>query len=289
MKHIAFIKKNIMYPGLPEEDSYRYSSQRNKIMITVADGITRDPIGIKFLPGYSDKNKLAIALAKYPDPSPAKIAADKATQSFIKYLKNQRVSNETIIKEAFKFVNIQIKKLNSKCNPNPDYLENDFWSCVACCGIIENNTLFFGYICDCGISILDTLGKIRFRTKNDMRVLDKFVKINKLNWKNPSVRKTIRSKFRNNSEKIIKKGMLSYGALTGEKTALDFVKTGKYTIEKDNFVLFYSDGMESMVYSKAFRNYLSKNKFKNLQKFCEDLCLKTKKYQKEGTLVAIQT
>jgi len=102
----------------PAEDSFL--CQKN--IFCVADGITRDPTTpIDF--GNLSKEEL---LKNYPNPSPAKIAADLCCQSFIKYCQKNPDP-----KSALVFANEKIKELNHKKNPYPDYLVNDFWACTA--------------------------------------------------------------------------------------------------------------------------------------------------------------
>lgn len=282
----AFTKENISFPDLPKEDSFMYLGSENKTLVAVADGITRDPVGVKYLPSPEDKEAIKEALKKYPRPSPAKIAADKFCEYSLASLQDQTNVNKMILREAFEYANKGIQNLNKENVRQVDYLENDFWACVASAGVIENYTFFWGYICDCGICVFDKSGKLKFRTQNDFDEAGNYIDSHG-NWGDPEWRKEIRSKFRNNPKNIIDGRLISYGALTGEDTALEFLKTEKLELEKGDYIFFYSDGMEHIIYSEKFRKNLSENGLSKLENFCRIISYDDKKYGFEGTLVGV--
>lgn len=286
-KIIAFTKKNTRFPSLPEEDSFRYFEANNKIVVAVADGITRDPVGVKDYPFDDDKKAVKAALEKYPNPSPAKCAADEFCDSFTKFLKKGVRINKLSLISAFKFANGKINDLNAKHNRSVDYLENDFWACVASGGVITNHVLYWGYICDCGICVFDKLGNLRFRTTDCMADVSKHIDSQGKSFGSASWRKMIRYKYRNNPRNIVSGKLMSYGALTGECNALEFVKVGQFKPGKGDYVCFYSDGMAEIVYSKEFKSNLIKKKLSCLKEFSECVAKKDKRYEKEGTLVLV--
>ncbi len=222
MKIITFTKHNPNVKGRPEEDSFRYSKKSNEIIIAVADGITRD-----------------LVKGKYPDPSPAKIAADLFCESFLK-------------KSSLRYVNDQIKRLNNEENPMKDYLENDFWACVAVGGVIKDYKLSYEFIADCGLAVFNKEGKLKFKTANEgpnsKGSIDEEVKKKySTGFNKPKGRKIIRSKYRNNLDEP-----LAYGALTGEKNAEHYVGGGEIDLEEEDYVLFYTDGMIPLIFSDKF-------------------------------------
>lgn len=284
MKIIAFTKENPKFKQFkhPREDSFRYYCDKERTLVIVADGITRDPTGMKELPDIEEKEKIKEVAKNYPRPSPAKMTADLFCKSFIRYAKAKKSSID-LIKNSLKEVNGKIKELNEKNNPKPDYLENDFWACVGVVGAITNNNLYYGFIADCGVAIFDKNGKLKFRTENQgpnsKGNIDKDVrKRYETSFKFPEGRKIIRSLYRNNPL-----NPLSYGAFTGEKNALHFIKTGKFQLNKEDYIIFYSDGMFPFLYSKKFD--ISK-KFGSLEKYIERNVGKIN--GGEGTLVAIK-
>ncbi len=252
-------------------------------MVAVADGITRDPPSLDFLDQGTLLGKVQFAL-KYPRPSPAKIAADTFCDSFLEFLLTRKESNESILSPAFAYANQRIKRLNQDNLEKVDYLENDFWACVASGGIVNNNKLYWSYITDCGVCVFDKGGELKFRTTNDKQEADGNVDFKGMDWKNPRWRRKRREEYRNNPEKIINGQLASFGALTGEETALPFVKQGQVDLEKGDYVLFYSDGIESTIYSEEFREHLSEEGLENLKNFCKKIHRKGN--YREGTLVA---
>lgn len=266
MKIIAFTKKNPNYRirGHPEEDSFKYHKNKNKIIIAVADGETRDLVDGKYL-------KL----------SPAKKAADLFCKSFVTYLEKLK-PNKAFIRKAFRYSNDLIRKLNKKNNPNPNYLENDFWACVAVGGVIENSQLCYGFIADCGVAIFDKNGKLRFRTPdegaNKDDSIDKDVaRRYKTSFGEDKGRRIIRSEYRNNPSNPI-----SCGSLTGEKSAMSYVRTGSIKINDGDYIVFYSDGFARILYSNDFD---ISRKFNGSEKYVSQHLDKID--GGEGTLVAL--
>lgn len=272
---------------MPAEDSML---QHNNIFC-VADGITRDPISPK---DFTDKKPEEI-LKKYPNPSGAKLAADIFCKSFIKSLKEVEPSAEQI-KKAFIGANKNITKLNKKHLEKIDYLVNDFFACVAVGGVIHDNKLYWGGICDCGIIIFSKKGAIKFRTDNWMSDFinyeNKNLKTTAFNWSKPKYRKMIRSEFRNNPNKIISGKPVSYGALTGEKTADQFINFGETNIKKGDLIVFYSDGFEDTInqndfFTNIYRNIISKNNDEFLEYTNQLANENYAKFGRERSLIAI--
>lgn len=275
----AITKKNPKFErfNYPQEDSFAYKLDHENI--AVADGITRDPIGMKERP--DDEEGLIEVSKKYPRPSPAKIAADLFCKSFLGYAKKNKLNGE-IIAEAFSYANNKIKQLNSKKNKNPNYLENDFWACVASAGIIKDNILYYGFIADCGVVIFNKDGNLKLRTENQgpnsRGSIDKDIrKKYDTSFKFQKGRRIIRSLYRNAMT-----NPLSYGALTGERTALGFIRTGSLRLEKGDYIGFYSDGMNSILDSKEFN--ITKC-FRQLERYIEKEAYKID--GGEGTLIFI--
>lgn len=179
------------------------------------------------------------------DQSPAKKAADLFCRSFIRYAKKS-----DSIRQALKHSNEKIHSLNKELEV--DYLENDFWACVGVGGIIKSGNLYYGYVADCGVCVFDGKGKLRFRTKNEgpnsKGSIDKDIKKKyKTSFGESEGKVLVRSKYRNNPGEP-----LSYGAFTGEKKALHFLKIGSFELLNGDYILFYSDGMLPIISSKRF-------------------------------------
>ena len=264
---------NLMTLGLdfPIEDQF-YASDNEAI---VADGITRDPIGISDFSKYSKKE----ILENYPRPSGAELAAKEVCDTFSK-------TNGSLVNRLIES-NKSVKKLNEKFVPKCDYLENDYYGAVASCISIENDLLHYAYICDCGVIVYDKNGNVKFKTEDDKALYsDPYIDTTGIPWNLPEARKIVRSKYRNNLNNIVDGKCVSYGALTGEESATSFIKSGQLKLEDGDIVILYSDG---------FRDYLLDSEFiKNIVNFNKDsfekyIEIKSKedfeKYGKEKTIL----
>ena len=237
--------------GWPGEDFFKFYINKDKKIFVVADGITRDPLGFKELPDlHSVLGEIEFGI-EYPIPSPARKAAELFCESFISIcIKSNRIGEEKI-KGILSKANRKIWKLNK--NLEVDYLTKDYAGCVGVAGIIRENRIYYGFVADCGLAIFDKKGRLKFRTKNEgpNEGIGKKIKIilgfKRLNWKDPEYRREVRKNFRNNS-----KEKLSYGAFTGEEEAMKFVKVGRKELEEGEYVLFYSDGAEKIIFKKGF-------------------------------------
>lgn len=256
----------------PIEDQF-YASENEAI---IADGVTRDPIGVDDFSKYSLKE----LLAKYPRPSGATLAAKEICNTFSKTsgsLKNRLIE-----------CNKSVKKLNDKYIVECDYLENDYYSSVASCVHIENDILNYAYICDCGVIVYDKFGNIKFQTKNDKEIdSDPYAIV--LPWNLKETRVHIRKTYRNNLNTVKDGKCISFGVLTGEESAIHFIKEGQIKLSKGDLVLVYSDGFSKFLHDQDFISQIinfEKEKFENYisSKSLED----AKKYGVEKSLIVFK-
>ena len=266
--------ENIKTIGLdfPIEDQF----YADELCAIVADGITRDPIG---LPGFSVVSEQE-AVRKYPRPSGAELAAKEICAKF------PSVSGS--LKDRLVFCNEAVKNLNDKYIKECDYLENDYYGSVAACIEFQENILKYAYICDCGVIVYDDNGNIKFQTIDDKKVnSDPYKsKSNLPPWYLPECRKIVRSEWRNNQNNIVDGKCVSFGALTGEKTAIEFIKSGEVPLSKNDSIIVYSDGFSEFLHEEEFiKNILDFNseEFENFidKKSKED----SSRYGKEKTIV----
>lgn len=230
-------------PTFPREDQY-YGCENFAV---VADGITRDPIGITLEEAYKNQ---ALAIKNYPRPSGAELAAKEVISTF----KNNFNGN---LKETLILANQNIQKLNEKYVPQCDYLENDYYGTVASAAFIKENVLYYSYICDCGIIVYDKDGNIRVQTEDE---LEKYTRpyLNQIPypWTNPESRIITRRDYRNNLQKIENGICVSYGALTGEESAIPFIKEGSIEISDEDTIIIYSDGFFHFLHEPEFINLI---------------------------------
>lgn len=231
----VFIKNNIK----PVVEDY-YCLNDN--IFCVADGVTRDSInGTNIIyPETLEEVKEWINI--YPNPSGAYEAAKIVANNFVEYIKEKKELNEKIIYEAVQNANKEVWQINK--DRKIDYLKDDLFCTVAVGGVIKQNRFIGFSIGDCHITILDENFEIIFETINDHLNFEKYEKetLSKygLNWENPKDRILVRAGFRNNP--IIKDK--SFGVLSGEKEAMEFVKTYEVDLTNAKYVCVYSDGCE---------------------------------------------
>jgi len=263
----------------PLEDSF-YVDRENNI-ICVADGVTRD----------WDLNRDLKFEENYPNPSPARIVADIFCKSFCDFLKQKKQENtfnEVYIKDAFEYSNNLIQKWNQENISEPDYLLNDLAGCVSAGMVFIKDIVYWGYICDCGICIFDKDFNLKFKTKDEgpnlkHSLIWKDPRLINTDFNNPESRKILRKDYRNNlNEKN------SFGVLTGEKSAMNYVKFGKVSIDLGDFIFIYSDGISDIIFNnnklnsdflKLLKSKKWINNFDKLRTFCLN------RVGTEGTLV----
>ena len=255
----------------PVEDQF-YATETEAI---VADGITRDPIGINDLSTCSPKE----FLEKYPRPSGAELAAKVICDTFAK-------TNGSLMEKLIK-CNEKVRKLNDKYILKCDYLENDYYGAVASCINIKNNILDYAYICDCGVIVYDRLGSIRFQTKDDKNLYsDPYINKIGIPWNLPESRVIVRRDYRNNLSNIQDNKCVSYGAITGEESAIKFIKTGQVELADSDIIAVYSDGFTNFLHDKEFISQILDFDKEKFEKFIENKSkINCEKYGKEKTLI----
>lgn len=264
---------NIMTKGydFPVEDQY-YASETEAI---VADGITRDPIGI------SDFSKCTKEdfLEKYPRPSGAELAAKEVCKTF-------SITSGSLVERLIES-NKKVKELNDEHIPKCDYLENDYYGTAASCISIDGEVLSYAYICDCGIIVYDKNGNIKFQTEDDKELYsDPYINQIGIPWHLKEARVIVRSKYRNNLENIVDGKCVSYGALTGEESAINFIKNGTLKLEEGDIIIVYTDGFICYLNDREFINYIINFDKDTFEKYIDEKSKEdNEKYGKEKTLV----
>lgn len=248
MFNLKFAKRfqNQMYTNygidFPEED---YFNVHNNIFC-VADGVTRDLKKGEVVPYPKTKEEAEYIAKNYPNPSGAymssKICADNFLEYMQKYKKNE--IDEKAVFEAVKKANQDIWKINMV--RNIDYVEEDLYCSEAVGGIISDKYLYCFSIGDCYIKCFDENYNEIFVTENDHLWMenfeDEFLKSGEYNWFDPRYRILIRAALRNNPIITHNGKKVGYGALTGEESAMSFVKTYKIELKNVKYICAYSDG-----------------------------------------------
>lgn len=276
------------------EDNYRFEGDRNEgTILAVADGVTRDPFedlrGTNFLIKSlytitTIPSKLQF-LTHYPKPSFASAASSTFTEHFpetIEELAEQGVRGTSGINQAFREINDRIKRHNKAIFPAPDYLLNDLSGCTASAALIEDGYAHYGFISDCGVAIFKPNGDIKNLTENEGpdkhdEYIWKDERLQGNEWHQPNTRRLIRSKYRNNPNQDH-----AFGVLTGQETAMEYVRTGTWALDPQEILLTYSDGLEHSISSTDFSDLIRSGSYRNprkMQRFFQ------KRVETEGTLV----
>ena len=225
----------------PEED-YFYLEDN---IFCVADGVTRDLVGGEIRP-YPKTQEEAEYIAKhYPNPSGAFESSKIIANNFVKNLKEVSNNiNEENIMMAIKEANKAVWEINK--NRKIDYVGEDLYCSEAVGGIILDDYLYCFGIGDCYIKVFDEEYNELFATENDHEWMEKFendyLKTGEYEWMNPRYRLLIRGALRNNYIVTYNGEKVGYGALTGEDSAMDFVKIYKVPLGKVKYIAAFSDG-----------------------------------------------
>jgi hypothetical protein len=255
----------------PTEDSYAFDEQKK--IATVADGITRD-----FSDGTNVTSGISSLIKSWEGKYPlfAKDASEISTNAYMK-TKSLFITNERLNIYQFK------ARLNLT-----DYLAKDFAGCTASGIFEENGFLNWQFIADSGIAIFRG-EDLEFKTSNegpnskgsiDKDILEKYG----LTFNDQEGRRIIRSQYRNNPS-----NPLAYGALTGEKAAERYIRSGKESLQNGNYVLLFTDGVGDIIFLKdgtgreavnsSFVNTMLEDNPSSLRNFCQ------KRVSREGSLV----
>jgi len=278
--------KDLRWP----EDSYQYDEKKG--LMAVADGITRDPKNLFILPNRNNLAGMMKFFWNYPgsklkfwkrEKSPAKIAADKFCTAFMSAMQTFDKKDARAVRYSFEKANEEIKILNEEHNPEPDYLENDYWGCVAAgCALRQEEgqkILSYGFIADCGIAVFNEGNGRKFMTPNEgpnsKGSIDADIKSKyKTGFKFPEGRKIIRSEYRNNPIQP-----LAYGALTGEENVMRYVRTGEIEIKKRDILIIHTDGLEEIVKSRELSEAIDLGYLNSMRIYCKQ------NVKSEGTMV----
>lgn len=223
----------------PEEDYYYLEDN----IFCVADGVTRDLIGGEIRPYPKKEEDAKYIAAHYPNPSGAYESSKIIGNNFVKYMKDKEPNDESI-KEAIRKANKDVWEINK--DRKIDYVGEDLYCSEAVGGVITNDYLYCFGIGDCYIKVYDENKNELFSTENDHLWMEEFeaeyLKSGEYNWMDPRYRLLIRGALRNNYTVTYNGKHAGYGALTGEDTAMNFVRIYKISLENAKYIVAFSDG-----------------------------------------------
>ena len=217
----------------PEEDDYRL----DETIFCVADGVTRDLLGGEIRPYPKTKEEAQYIAEHYPNPSGALQASKIITNGFVKYMRREMPSEESV-KKAIQMANQDVWEINK--NRKIDYVGEDLYCSEAVGGVITEEYLYAFGIGDCYIKVFDVSKNELFSTENDHLWMEQFeeeyLKKGNYDWFDPRSRLLIRGALRNNYLVTYQGNHVGYGALTGEERAMDFVKSDTVPLDRTSVV-----------------------------------------------------
>lgn len=156
--------------------------------------------------------------------------------------------------ESFVLANKEIETLNRKLSitsETVDYLGRDYLCCVGIAGVLNETPPYrfsYGCIGDCSVLVYDAHLMPKFLSENPIGVLEGFREGREFSDKN---KKMVfwRRDLRNNPSQ----SFMTYGALTGEPSAMAYLKTGSIDLAWGNVVLLFSDGIYPFIFDVGFR------------------------------------
>lgn len=212
--------KNTKIYDKPNEDFVLCDDERN--IYILLDGVSRDKVN-----------------GKYPHPSPAREVSELFAIEAYNYLKkNIRQYGLEKIKESFIKGNEAIERYNIKYN-------NDFLpGTVGIICVVDKDRLFYGYIGDCYGRLIRNNEIVMFTKCQTEKIA-----IHRKEFSSSEIRNRICNNI---------KHPYSYGVLTGQKEALDFVVLGEYSLNNVDMVFLSSDGMESFLGSLSRKDFVKR-------------------------------
>lgn len=258
----------IKFNRKPNEDFFLISKNLKSCPIFVlADGVTQS----RFEDG------------SYSYPAGAKAAAEIFCQSVMEYLEENftpsKIKNK-IIKESFDFANKRIWELNENegMTEKLDYVVYDYFDTVAVAGFLAKNTLFYGYVGDCGLAVFDKNNKLKFQTEDKVEPAVERARASYKNWDGMAQNertKIFHRDFRNNPS-----GQ-GYGSFSGEAGVKKYYKIDSLILDSGDLVIFYSDGFVEYLKFPEFIKILRREDKKALDEFTFKMAKEN--YQKFGT------
>ena len=232
IKFFAFQQGNDKHK--PNEDAYSCTQLEGNNSFAVADGVSRSV--------YGDM--------RYP------LSALPAAEEFC--MSMSLLASGISVPTAFALANTQIILVNEKAGIAPDtvdYLGNDYICCEGAAGVLEKKypkKFSYGYIGDCGILVYDDHFLPVFLSDSPMGIAEQFRE--GFEFKDKSEQRIFwRQKLRNHPDCRF----MTYGALTGEASALSYMKTGSIDLEAGDTVIMFSDGIYPFIFDHRFRRLVA--------------------------------
>ncbi len=264
--------------GFPSEDAFAFDLEGK--VAAVSDLVTRDLKDGSVVNKEGLVNKVNTVVnvrlkGLYPDYSEA---SRDAVETFLDTKSLERVNQL-----------MWSYNINHGLVPT-NYLDKDLAGCTFAGAAVEDSFLYWKFIADSGIAIVGEDGSLRFKTPDEgPHSSEKNPHLEAVleeqgGFINPEGRRIIRRDYRNNPNEPF-----AYGVLTGETTALPYIREGKEELKEGDYVLVFTDGVGDIAFFKdengntmindGFAYELIMGNRRSLKRYCR------KRVETEGTLV----
>lgn len=250
-------------PEKPQEDALWRDEKRGVFL--VADGITRTPPTVG-----------------YPNPSPAKLAADCLVEE-IQHSLLTAPRTPAGLRAACRAGNQRVAKLNQQLGlaDRCDWWENDLAGAVFAGLLLDATEFVWGFLTDCGVAHLSPAGELLWITPDQLTPVHQYFP------PPPQTRDkqvAIRRDYRNKPDKGLDR---TYGAFTGEETAIVYLQTNSRTYEAGDVLTVFTDGAHHLVTDAPFQALLARGTSKDIERYTADPAHCT--HQDDKTLIVIRT
>jgi len=223
---------------------------------------------------------------------PKKSGAGEATKIFCEAVvaeaeKKYDNFKEADIKGVFEAGNTAVSEYNlaqGRRKETINYFDYDFFSATAAFLLIKDEKAYWWSLCDSGVVALKD-GKVCFQSPNGWINFPK-------DWNEGKYEKEkIISRHRDYRNATENGKLIGYGAITGEKSAINYLNSG--VIEDCDIFLVYTDGFENYIELEDFKKIFvswTKSLKKDIEKLIEVKSEENpSKYGREKTLIAVST
>lgn len=222
------------HPGKPREDWHTHTPDGR--VVIVADGVTRH--------GHD---------GPYPDPSPARMAAEAFTEATLNVLCEREPAAITSadLPRAAEQGNTAVRRLNGSLGfwETTDYWGKDLAGAVAAFFVLQSEKLLYGFLTDCGVAVIAPSSEVLFITEDVLARVRPHLPTIELEGSEQARFVRVRRDHRN----VLPISEATYGVFTGEEHALAYVQYGEFPLSPGVVVCAFSDGLRPFLDDSAFR------------------------------------
>jgi len=234
----------------------------------------------------------------YPNPSPAKKAAELGSLEIIDHIgKNYGDENGIkVIKKAFEHANKKIKEYNDSLGlteSTVDFLSKQYASTTCSYGYIKDETLYFGQLNDSGVMVFDAERNKEvdfvYNSTLYVQLITQLESAGEFLPGSPEEHVFVRSNVVNNPDLEIENKKVNFGVLDGRENAKKFLHYGSSHLFSGQIILFYTDGFIPFVYDKEFIDLLFETEDRTIvEQHIADKNILGDKYKKNKSLIVVR-